>query len=96
MTIRTYPLCYDLFDVTLARDDGEQFNAHNTGLEIETQRPKNLTPITNMLENLLWKYEKRSMWKRHYKTECIMKQDAQKNNSEKNLHVSSMGMPNYY
>ena len=44
MTIRTYPLCYDLFDVTLARDDGEQFNAHNTGLEIETQRPKNPTP----------------------------------------------------
>ena len=44
MTIRTYPLCYDLFDFTLARDDGEQFNAHNTGLEIETQRPKNPTP----------------------------------------------------
>ena len=29
MTTPTYPLCHDLFDVTLAKDDDECFKAYN-------------------------------------------------------------------
>ena len=29
MTTPTYPLCHDLFDVTLAKDDDERFKAYN-------------------------------------------------------------------